>query len=128
MSAEAYISITEQTLWEDRAMQDQSMDELIEDARAILDEISSRIFRPLHSAQESGGECEITSDEAGEPSKRRSFVPEENGLKPTNHGRAWTEEDIDMAKAFKLAGWSYSKIAKHFGRNTNGVRKMLRRK
>lgn len=128
MRTDAYLGITAQTLWEENAMQDRSMDELIEDARAILDEISLRVFRPLHSAEDSCSDCEISTDEAGEPRKRQSFIPDEKGLKPTNHGRAWTEDQIEQAKAFKVAGWSYSKIAKHFGRNTNGVRKMLRRK
>ena len=125
MTAEAYIK---QTLWE-TGMQNLSVNELIADARRILDELEQRSFSPLHFPGDSCYENDvITVEEEVERSKRRSFLPMENGLKPTNHGRAWTDEQIEMAKALKLAGWSYSKIAKHFGRNTNGVRKMLRRK
>ena len=128
MSAEAYLSITEQTLWEETGMQNLSVDELIADARRILDELEQRSLSPLHFPGDSCYENDIATDETGEPRKRQSFIPDEKGLKPTNHGRAWTEDQIEQAKAFKVAGWSYSKIARHFGRNTNGVRKMLRRK
>ena len=128
MSAEAYLSITEQTLWEETGMRNLSVDELIADARRILDELEQRSLSPLHFPGDSCYENDIATDEEGEPRKRQSFIPDEKGLKPTNHGRAWTEDQIEQAKAFKVAGWSYSKIARHFGRNTNGVRKMLRRK
>ena len=142
MSAEAYVNVIEETLWEETKMehrtlteclagtkmQHRSLDELIEDAREILDEISSRVFRPLHSAEESCADCEISTDDSGESPKRRSFKPDENGMKPTNHGRAWSEKDIEMAQAFKLAGWSNAKIANHFSRNPSGVRKMLNKR
>ena len=142
MSAEAYVNVIEETLWEETKMehrtlteclagtkmQHRSLDELIEDAREILDEISSRVFRPLHSDGESRADCEISTDDSGESPKRRSFKPDENGMKPTNHGRAWSEKDIEMAQAFKLAGWSNAKIANHFSRNRNGVRKMLNKR
>ena len=128
MSAEAYLSITEQTLWEETGMRNLSVDELIADARRILDELEQRSLSPLHFPGDSCSENEISIVEEAEARKRQSFIPDEKGLKPTNHGRAWTEDQIEQAKAFKVAGWSYLKIARHFGRNTNGVRKMLRRK
>ena len=109
-------------------MRNLSVDELIADARRILDELEQRSLSPLHFPGDSCYENDIATDETGEPRKRQSFIPDEKGLKPTNHGRAWTDDQIEQAKAFKVAGWSYSKIARHFGRNTNGVRKMLRRK
>ena len=106
-------------------MQHRSLDELIEDAREILDEISSRVSSPIHSEEESCSDCDISTDDAGESRKtlseligesrkRLRFKPDENGMKPTNHGRAWSEKDIEMAEAFKLAGWSNAKIANHF--------------
>lgn len=142
MSAEAHVNVIEETLWEERdmenrtlaellagtEMQHRSLDELIEDARAILDEISSRVFRPIHSEEKSCADCEISTDESGESPKRRSFKPDENGMKPTNHGRAWSEKDIEIAQAFKRAGWSNAKIANHFQRNPTGVRKMLNKR
>lgn len=128
MRTEAYLSITPQTLWEETDMRNLSVDELIADARRILNELEQRSLSPLHFPGDSCYENEISIVEEVEAGKRRSFLPMEGELKPPNHGRAWTEDQIEQAKAFKVAGWSYSKIAKHFGRNTNGVRKMLRRK
>ena len=139
MSAETYVNVIEETLWEETKMQHRSLDELIEDAREILDEISSRVSSPIHSEEESCSDCDISTDDAGESRKtlseligesrkRLRFKPDENGMKPTNHGRAWSEKDIEMAEAFKLAGWSNAKIANHFGRNPTGVRKMLNKR
>jgi hypothetical protein len=127
MSTEAYLSITAQTLWEETGVQNLSVDELIADARRILDELEQRSFSPLHFPGDSCYENDVIVREVGS-SKRRSFLPMEGEVKPTNHGRAWTDDQIEQAKAFKVAGWSNSKIARQFGRNTNGVRKMLRRK
>lgn len=109
-------------------MQNSSVDELIADARRILNELEQRSFYPSLLAQNANPENEISIVEEVLGGRRRSFVPMQGGLKPINHGRAWTEDQIEQAKAFKVAGWSYSKIATHLGRNTNGVRKMLRRK
>ena len=128
VSAETYVNVIEETLWEETKMQHRSLNELIEDAREILDEISSRVSSPIHSEEESCSDCDISTDDAGESRKRLRFKPDENGMKPTNHGRAWSEKDIEMAEAFKLAGWSNAKIANHFGRNPTGVRKMLNKR
>ena len=128
MSAKAYVNVIEETLWEETKMQHRSLDELIEDARAILDEISSRVFRPIHSEEESCSDCEMSTDDAGDSPKRRSFKPDANGMKPTNHGRAWSEKDVEKAEAFRLAGWSNAKIADHLDRNSDGVRKMLNKR
>ena len=128
MRTDAYLGITEQTLWEETGMQHLSVNQLIADARRILDELEQRSFSPLHFPGDSCYENEISADDSGESPKRRSFKPDENGMKPKNHGRAWSEKDIEIAQAFKRGGWSNAKIANHFQRNPSGIRKMLNKR
>ena len=125
MSAEAYIGITEQTLWEETKMEDIGIYELISKAAAIIDEISKRYSQSLDCCSESVDHHPIPNNrDATSRDTRREFVAP-NGVRPENHRRPWREDEIETVQALRFAGWSNSRIAAHMNRSPRAIESII---
>ena len=109
-----------ETLWGTATMDEQSIRELITSAQKILAELEQRYSDALNCCSEH----EIPNNYAGEPRKRRDFVSED-GIRPDNHRRLWTEKEIEIAQILFAHGWSYDQIASEMKRSRRAVEKII---